>query len=168
MSNCSGTACRSERATEPHLIDIAYAQSLPLVATNEPFFATPDDYESHDALICIAEGRLIAETDRRQLTPAALFQEPRRNGGACSPICRRRSRTRSRSRSAARIRPKTLQADPAALFTVGGVADEATELRERAEDGLERRLAAHGLAPDVTREDYRRSGSISSSMSSSA
>ena len=30
-----------QRATEPHLIDIAYAQSLPLVATNEPFFAAP-------------------------------------------------------------------------------------------------------------------------------
>ena len=34
---------------------------MPLVATNEPFFPRREDYEAHDALICIAEGRLIAE-----------------------------------------------------------------------------------------------------------
>ena len=39
MSSCSATACRSERLTEPALVDLAYAQRLPLVATNEPFFA---------------------------------------------------------------------------------------------------------------------------------
>jgi DNA polymerase-3 subunit alpha len=38
------------------------------VATNEPYFATAEDYEAHDALLCIAEGRLLAETDRRHLT----------------------------------------------------------------------------------------------------
>ena len=29
----------SEKAVEPHLLDLAYAASLPLVATNEPYFA---------------------------------------------------------------------------------------------------------------------------------
>ena len=33
-----------------------------------------EDYEAHDALICIAEGRLLAETDRRQLTPEHRFK----------------------------------------------------------------------------------------------
>ena len=47
---------------------------IPLVATNEPFFAKRDDYEAHDALICIAEGRVVAETDRRQLTPEHYFK----------------------------------------------------------------------------------------------
>ena len=55
-----------ERRVEHGLIDIAYARGLPLVATNEPYFATADDYEAHDALLCIAGGRLIAETDREQ------------------------------------------------------------------------------------------------------
>jgi len=49
---------------EGALIDLAYAKGFPLVATNEPYFATADDYEAHDALLCIAGGRLIAETDR--------------------------------------------------------------------------------------------------------
>ena len=33
----------TEKAVEPHLIDLAYAQSLPLVATNEPYFADGGD-----------------------------------------------------------------------------------------------------------------------------
>src|SRR6266404_3943828 len=49
-------------------IDLAYTKGFPLVATNEPYFATTDDYEAHDALLCIAGGRLVAETDREQLT----------------------------------------------------------------------------------------------------
>ena len=62
-----GTA--AERSTEPALIELAYSHDIALVATNEPFFAQRDDYEAHDALICIAEGRLLMDTDRRQFTP---------------------------------------------------------------------------------------------------
>ena len=63
-----------ERRVESGLIDLAYAKGLPLVATNEPYFAANDDYEAHDALLCIAGGRLIAETDREQLTPDHRFK----------------------------------------------------------------------------------------------
>src|SRR6476659_2984123 len=63
-----------ERRIEAALIDMAYGKGLPLVATNEPYFASTDDYEAHDALLCIAGGRLIAETDREQLTPDHRFK----------------------------------------------------------------------------------------------
>src|SRR5262249_51162190 len=63
-----------ERAAERALIEFAYARGVPLVATNEPQFATTDDYEAHDALICIADGRLIAEAERRHLTPEHRFK----------------------------------------------------------------------------------------------
>src|SRR5947209_4107358 len=59
----------AEHTAEPVLTDLAYTRGVPLVAANEPFFAAAEDYESHDALICIAEGRLLNETDRRRLTP---------------------------------------------------------------------------------------------------
>ncbi len=64
----------SERTTERMLIDLAYSKGLPLVATNEPYFAAAADHEAHDALICIAEGRLLAETDRRQLNAEHRFK----------------------------------------------------------------------------------------------
>src|SRR3954467_15450438 len=63
-----------ERSVEAGLIDLAYAKGLPLVATNEPYFASTDDYEAHDALLCIAGGRGIAETERDQLTPDHRFK----------------------------------------------------------------------------------------------
>src|SRR5260370_42193792 len=64
----------AERGPEPALIALAYARGFPLVATNEPLFARQEDYEAHDALICIAEGRLVVETDRRQFTPEHRFK----------------------------------------------------------------------------------------------
>ncbi len=67
-------ATNAERAVEPALIELAYAHGIPLVASNEPLFAGREDYEAHDALICIAEGRLVAEGDRRQFTPEHWFK----------------------------------------------------------------------------------------------
>ena len=54
---------------EDALVKLAYARNLPLVATNQAYFASEDDYRAHDALVCIAEGRYLNEEDRRRLTP---------------------------------------------------------------------------------------------------
>ena len=62
-----------EKLVEPQLIDVAYNEDLPLVATNECYFGDPEDYEAHDALLCIAEGRYLNEDDRRRLTPGPIF-----------------------------------------------------------------------------------------------
>ena len=63
-----------ERAIEPGLIGLADAHRMPLVATNDCFFAKPDMYQAHDALLCIAEGRLLSERDRRRATPEHWFK----------------------------------------------------------------------------------------------
>ncbi|HWV54888.1 DNA polymerase III subunit alpha [Pseudorhodoplanes sp.] len=140
-----------ERATEPHLIDIAYAQSLPLVATNEPFFATPADYESHDALICIAEGRLIAETDRRQLTPQHYFKSRKEMAALFSDLPEAIANTVEIAQRCS-YRPRTSK--PILPRFTSGDTDEGAELRKRAKDGLDRRIALHGLAPNKSREEY--------------
>ncbi|MGO9697790.1 MAG: PHP domain-containing protein, partial [Xanthobacteraceae bacterium] len=64
----------AERVAEPGLIELAFTRGIALVASNEPFFATREDYEAHDALLCIAEGRLLADGERRQLTPEHRFK----------------------------------------------------------------------------------------------
>src|SRR5205085_7170367 len=64
----------SEQVAEPVLIEMAYAKGIPLVGTNEPYFAMRDDYEAHDALISIAEGRLVADSGRRQLSAEHRFK----------------------------------------------------------------------------------------------
>ena len=63
-----------EPAIEPGLIAMADAFGLPLVATNDCMFATQSMYEAQDALLCIAEGRLLSEQDRRRVTPEHWFK----------------------------------------------------------------------------------------------
>ena len=65
-----------ERQIEPDLLGLAYDHALPLIATNECFFVSPDMYEAHDALICIAEGAYVTQTGRRRLTPEHRFKSP--------------------------------------------------------------------------------------------
>ncbi|TAK98705.1 MAG: DNA polymerase III subunit alpha [Rhodospirillaceae bacterium] len=63
-----------ETRIEAAMIDLAYAHDLPLVATNEAFFADASMYEAHDALICVAEKSFVSVHDRRRLTPEHRFK----------------------------------------------------------------------------------------------
>src|SRR3954462_12592175 len=149
-----------ERRVESSLIDIAYTKGLPLVATNEPYFATTDDYEAHDALLCIAGGRLIAETEREQLTPdhrfktraemAVLFADVPEGLASTIEIA---ERCAFRPLTRKPILPRfTVGAGASAA---GAASDEAAELRRQAEAGLANRLRVHGLAQGMSEEDYR-------------
>jgi DNA polymerase III subunit alpha len=144
----------SEKLVEPALIELAFGAGLPLVATNEPYFGARDDYEAHDALLCIAEGRLVSDSDRRQLTPEhyfktraemmELFADLPEALAASVEIARRCS---FRSQSRAPILPR---------FSIGGkAADEGAELRRRAEEGLEKRIKDHGLTLGFSEDEYR-------------
>src|SRR5690606_27038659 len=48
-----GHGMEVEERIEGALADLAYAHDLPLVATNDPFFAVRDMCEAHDARMCI-------------------------------------------------------------------------------------------------------------------
>lgn len=139
-----------EKAVEGALLGLAYGRGLPIVATNGARFGERADHESHDALICLAEGRVLAETERRQMSPdhflktraemAALFQDLPEALANTVEIARR-SAYRPRTRKP--ILPR---------FTVD--EDEAAELRRQAVAGLQARLDAHGTAPGLDRETY--------------
>ena len=58
-----------EKKTEEGFLELAYGMDLPLVATNNANFINEDMYRAHDALLCIAAGTYVAETERRHLTP---------------------------------------------------------------------------------------------------
>ncbi|MBO0758595.1 MAG: DNA polymerase III subunit alpha, partial [Bradyrhizobiaceae bacterium] len=148
-----GTA--EQRTAEPQLVDMAYARGIPLVATNEPFFAGADDYEAHDALICIAEGRLLAEADRRHLTPEHRFKTRAEMTALFADLPEALASTIEIAERSA-FRPKTRK-PILPRFTVAGdqPVDEAAELRRQAERGLERRIASSGVAPGHMPEDYR-------------
>ncbi|HXX02901.1 MAG TPA: DNA polymerase III subunit alpha [Xanthobacteraceae bacterium] len=159
----------AERAVEPHLIELAYARGIALVAANEPFFSARDDYEAHDALLCIAEGRLIADGDRRQLTPEHRFKTRAEMAALFADLPEALAVTVEIAERCA-FRPRTL-APILPRFSTGATAaaaapemrvskesqetSEAEELRRAAVAGLERRLLRHPLAPGHTAQDYR-------------
>ena len=147
-----------ERRVEAALIDFAYTKGFPLVATNEPYFAAADDYEAHDALLCIAGGRLIAETEREQLTPDHRFKSRAEMAVLFADIPEALASTVEIAERCA-FRPLTRK-PILPRFTVGeGAADalgeEAAELRRQAEAGLANRIKVHGLSIGTTEEDYR-------------
>ena len=105
----------SERTVEPALIELAYGRGIPLVATNEPFFATREDYEAHDALLCIAEGKLIADGDRRQLTAEHRFKSRAEMAALFADLPEALAATVEIAERCA-FRPRHAGADPAAVF----------------------------------------------------
>src|SRR3954469_7024004 len=146
-----------ERRAEAGLIDLAYEKGFPLVATNEPYFAAADDYEAHDALLCIAAGRLIADTEREQLTPDHRFKTRAEMAVLFADIPEALGSTIEIAERCA-FRPVTRK-PILPRFTVGAGAaaaenDEAAELRRQAELGLDTRLKVHGLAQGMSEEDY--------------
>ncbi len=142
-----------ERVAEPGLLDLAYALELPLVATNEPYFAEADDFAAHDALICIAEGEVVANENRRQLTPEHCFKSQSAMVTLFADLPEAIQNTVEIARRCSWY-PHSI--DPILpKFTSGDdVRDEAEELRVQSRAGLADRLDALGLAHGYSRKDY--------------
>ncbi|SIQ49766.1 DNA polymerase III subunit alpha [Bosea sp. TND4EK4] len=143
----------NEAALEAHLLRLAYDSDLPIVATNEPFFAKPADFDAHDALLAVAEGRLVSDGTRRRVSPEHYFAsraemkrrfadlpEALANTVEIAMRCHWRVTTRKP------ILPR---------FGEEG-RDEAEELQEQARAGLAARLAKHGPAQGYSVEDYEK------------
>jgi DNA polymerase-3 subunit alpha len=144
-----------ERRAEPELVRLAHAMKLPLVATNEPYFAVPDDFAAQDALLCIADGEVIAETDRRRLTPEHFFKSPRDMARLFADVPEAIEMTVEVARRCA-FRPRPRAPILPAFTASGSPEDEAAELRREARDGLKERFERHPLSPGYSREDYEK------------
>ncbi|MEL7482705.1 MAG: PHP domain-containing protein, partial [Pseudomonadota bacterium] len=64
----------AERESEAPLLDLAYDQGLPIVATHDARFLSPDDAPAHDALMCIANGEYLGQEDRQQVAPSQYLK----------------------------------------------------------------------------------------------
>lgn len=155
----------AERITERFLVSHAYEHDIALVATNEVFFPDQGYFEAHDALIAISEGRMVAEDDRRKLTPHHYFKSRSEMRDLFADLPEALENT---VEIAQRCKFRPDKHDPILPnFTGEGSGEaskaedkaqlldrEAAELRQQALDGLEQRLGLLGLAPGVDRETY--------------
>ena len=151
-----------EAQVEPLLIDLAYAQGIPLVATNECYFAKPDDYEAHDALLCIAGGRYVSEENRPRATKEHGFKTAAEMAKLFADIPEALDNTIEIAKRCA-FRPQGRKPIlPGFVASVAGaspedkLAAEAAELKKQAEEGLAARLKINPFAPGFTREDYEK------------
>ena len=147
-----------EYLVEPQLLDLAYEMSVPLVAANDVYFAKREDYEAHDALIAIAQGKVLIQSDRRQLTAEHYFKSQEEMAALFSDLPEALENTieiarrcHARARTINPILPRFAGAD---ADSEEAERHEAEELRKQAEDGLRRRIQVHGISPDKEEQDY--------------
>ena len=135
-----------EATTEEGFLDIAYDQDLPIVAINDVYFPKPDIFEAHDAMLCVADGRYVAEAERRRLTPEHYFKSPEEMIERFADLPEAVENTVEIALRCA-YRPKTR---PPILPKFAD--DEVAELRRQSHEGLERRFEQIELA--AKREAY--------------
>src|SRR5213082_455488 len=129
-----------ELRSEAGLVDLAYAHDLPLVATNDAYFPDRDFYEAHDALMCIAQGRIVADDDRRRLTPEHFFRPAEEMRALFADLPEACDNTLVIARRCAFIPQSRKPILPA--FPLPDGTSEESALREAARAGLEARLEA--------------------------
>ncbi len=132
----SGVLPEAEATTEPVLIDLAYAFELPLVATNNVHFATPEMFPAQDALLCIKDNAYVDQLEpRRRLTPEHYFKSEDAMVALFADLPEALENTVEIARRSAFAVQKHKPILP--RFA----EDEAEELRKQASFGLAARLA---------------------------
>ena len=141
-----------ERNTEPALIGLAYAQNVPLVATNQALFAKKSDHEAHDALIAIAEGRLVSEDDRHKVSQEHGFKTRAEMQKLFKDLPEATENTIVIAMRC-HFRPRVLKTPYLPRFTAD--EDENEVLARQSHSGLDARLAQHEPASGMTEQTYR-------------
>lgn len=119
---------------EHQAVDWAFERNIPLVATNDVYFSDPGLYQAHDALLCIAGGTYVDQTDRRQLTPHHSFKSGDDMIQLFADVPEAIVHTHAIAKRCA-FRPM-----PHAPMLPIYCADETEELKQRAKEGLAKRL----------------------------
>jgi len=136
----------AEDALEAAFIELAYAKNLPLVATNEVFFADPAMYEAQDALLCIAAGATVSRQDRRRATPEHYFKSAAEMRELFADLPEALDNTLVVARRCA-FMPDTLAPILPAYTKLEG-RSEIDVLQRMSQDGLNARLEKQIFAPD--------------------
>jgi DNA polymerase-3 subunit alpha len=136
-----------QKRIEPALVEMADSMDIPLVATNECFFADDGMYEAHDALLCIAGGTYVTEENRRRVTPEHRFKSAAEMRTLFADLPDAVDNTLVIARRCSfllRTRKPLLPA-----FESGAGRSEDEELRAQAFEGLEKRLNTQVFKPDM-------------------
>ncbi len=139
-----GALPEGEAASETAMVDLAYDLGLPLVATNDVYFPKAEMYLAHDAMICIAEGAYVDQSQpRRRLTAQHYFKTEAEMATLFADLPEALENTVEIARRCAFAAYKRKPILPKFAD------DEVQELRRQANVGLQARLAVipHSVTP---------------------
>ena len=139
-----GALPEGEAASESAMVDLAYDMGLPLVATNDVYFPKAEMYLAHDAMICIAEGAYVDQSQpRRRLTAQHYFKTEAEMATLFADLPEALENTVEIARRCAFAAYKRKPILPKFAD------DEVQELRRQANAGLQARLAIipHSVTP---------------------
>jgi DNA polymerase-3 subunit alpha len=143
----------NEAAAEGELVAYAYEADVPLVATNDVYFAKPAMYTAHDALLCIADGSFVGQDERRRVTAEHCFKSAADMRTLFADLPEACDNTLDIARRCAFMVSKRDPILP--RFPTDAGRSEADELGHQAREGLKVRIAA-GQAMSFPVEDYEK------------
>ncbi|MFN9937224.1 MAG: DNA polymerase III subunit alpha, partial [Hyphomonadaceae bacterium] len=139
-----------EAQIEPLLIELAYQNNLPLVATNDVRFDSPERHRAQDILMCIGQATRVADDKRERVSANHCFRSEADMLTLFADLPEALANSVDIARRCA-IRP-LIRAPILPRFTTAEGRDEPEELASQARQGLEARLLKR--PPVVAREIY--------------
>jgi DNA polymerase III subunit alpha len=143
-----------DEATLARTLHLADRLDLPVVATNNARFLSADDFEAHEARVCIASGRVLNDPKRpRDYTPQQYLKSPEEMQalfadlpGAIENAIELAKRCNVEMSFGKYFLP---------AFPVPAEHTLESFIRSAAEEGLENRLRTFGVGKNFNEADYR-------------
>lgn len=143
-----------EKSIEPGMIELADRYGIPIVATNECFFPTPEMYDAHDVLICIAQGCTVDMQDRWRVTRENWFKPPEMMCELFADIPEACSNTLAiAQKCAVKVETRKPMLPNSRKIKEGFTAEKT--LSDMAHDGLDKRLKALDDLSEDKRKEYQ-------------
>ena len=127
-----------EQRVEKQLIELSIKHDIPLVATNDVYFLHKEMHEAHEVLLCIADGKYLADEDRRVVTANSYLKSAQEMQELFADIPEAIANTIVIAQRCSVKAEESNAIFPEYQVTVG--SDEKEELRFLATEGLQRRL----------------------------
>ena len=144
-----------EEAFVASALDLAATLDLPVVASNDVRFLARDDFDAHEARVCIHAGRVLADPKRpRDYSPEQFLKSPREMAALFADL------PELIENSVELARRCNLELGFGKYFLPAfPLPDNQTLdhfIRSESRDGLARRLGQHDPSPGFARDDYAR------------
>lgn len=144
-----------EKSIEKKYIELAHKLDIPLVATNNVLFTDIDSHDPHDVLLCIAEGVVKEQTERKRASNQCYFKSPDEMKELFKDLP---EAIENACHIMMRCNVMAMPQDPALPRFVEGDESEADKLKSDSHNGLEERLKqkfALENIPESRQQDIR-------------